>query len=277
MFGGGGFGSFRGIGMIVLQVLRGLTTIALLASCISCWALVIHVEQRHPLFVFECAALAFVSFFCLFLIISEFPVIDVVRDWYRRTWPIFSDFHGPSSFGIAVMFIGFNLLGKLNQSSFEQDRLGKSFWQLVMGASILDVALGALNVAGAILWMDRKNGITARDVRSMGSLAESPEQSSGNYFGGRASPAASIRNEKTKSKFMSMFWKKEDDEQHINRSNISGPIGNHYDIERDAGNESDDSARRSPIVPGLKRPDTALHPMHGRRVSGYSEAAMSRF
>src|SRR5688572_5599252 len=88
-----------------------------------------------------------------------------------------------------------------------------------------------------------------------------------------------LRNEKTKSKFMSMFWKKDEDESGRPRPNISGPITTHHP-NNDIEHQGESYAHTSPVAPGVQRPDSALHPLRrdiSSRSSKYSTANMSRF
>ena len=284
MFGSMGFGSFRGIGMIVLQILRILTVIGLTAADVSCWALVIHVEQNAAYYIFEAASLIFISFICTFLVFSEFPMIKWVRNWYRARWPLFSDHHGPGWLGVAIMIIGFNLLGKLNQSSFDSSKVGMPIWQLVLASGILNVTFGALNVFCGLVCVDRKDGINARDVRSKGSLAEAHSQNIPDHYSRDGSPASSIRDEKRRTKFMSQLWHKTPSGgKRFSRPIISGPFPAHQDVEHQGGQHEDDhhdleADRQSPILPGVQRPASALHPLFSSdRSSRYSTATTARF
>ena len=263
-------GSLRGIGMVVLQVLRTFTVITLAAVGASYWVLIIKVDKTRDYFVFECATHFFTSIACIILIISEFPFLESIRGYLRRTWPVLSDQHGVGWLGGAMVMIGCDMLGNLNRPAYDPDNLGPHFSKLVLASSVLALTFGVLNMLSAIVWRDGREGITSRDIRANGSLADRRETLP--EYASTARSNSSLRNEKTRSKFASMFWKKEDGEK--TRPHISGPIPAHQDVERDAQHDGD---RRSPIVPGVKRPDTALHPMHTGRSSVYSEAHMSRF
>ncbi|OAQ99107.1 hypothetical protein LLEC1_03954 [Akanthomyces lecanii] len=145
---------------------------------------------------------------------------------------------------------------------YDTDAFSPHFSKLVLSAGILCVIFGVLNIISALVWRDAKQGITSRDIRTHGSLAADcttlPSYS--------ASPASSVRNEKTKSKFMSKIFHRgagNDDIQHAGRPIISGPLTS----------GQNPTGTTSPIIPGLKRPDTALHPMHGHRASSQYSVA----
>lgn len=271
MFGCFSLGSIRGVGMVVLQTLRVFTVITLAAVCASCWVLIIKVGKDQSYFVFECVSLFFTFVISAVLIISEFPLLEVIKDYLRDTWPVLSESHGVAWPGVAMIMISCNMLGNLNRPAYDADNLGPHFSKLVLASSVLAFTFGGLNIICSLVWRDGKERINARNIRADGSLADRRETLPGYDTSTRSNP--SIRDEKTRSKFVSMFWKKNTGEMTFDRPIISGPISSHQDVEHDAGA----SDRRSPIVPGLKRPDTALHPMNTGRTSKYSEAHMSRF
>ncbi|KAL3962272.1 hypothetical protein ACCO45_003795 [Purpureocillium lilacinum] len=266
------FGSLRGIGMVVLQALRVLTIVTLAAVGASCWVLIIKVDKGRDTFVFECASHFFTSMLCIVLIVAEAPLLSIIKDYFRSTWPVLSKEHGLGWLGFAMVVIGCNMLGNLNRPAYDPDNMGSEFAKLVLASSILSITFGIINILAALVWRDGKEGITSRDIRSDGSLADSHREALPDYATSTRTNT-SLRNEKTRSKFVSMFWKKSPDGEKP-RPQISGPFQAHHDVERDADVDED---RRSPIVPGLKRPATALHPMHTGRSSLYSAAHMSRF
>lgn len=284
-------GSLRGIGMVVLQMVRVFTVITLAALAASCWVLIVKVGKDKAYFVFECASLFFTFVIALVLMVSEFPVMSIVRSYFRSTWPVLSDAHGVGWLGVAMVMLGCNMLGNLNRPAYDPDNMGPHFSKLVLASSVLALTFGGLNIICALVWRDAKEGVTSRDIRANGSLADNRRQSLPSY-----SPSpSSARAEKTRSKFLSFLAKGDaPGEKKPSRPVISDPISAHQDLERGAvdnvydhgphydhnGHEpADETAndRRSPIVPGLKRPDTALHPMHTGRSSRYSAATMGRF
>ena len=264
----------RGVGMVILQILRVFTVIALAAGAAANGVLMVKVNLKNSsYFPFEAASHFFMAVICLVLVFSEFPIINFVKNYFRRSWPLFSDQHGLSWLGIAMLIIGCNLLGLLNEPAFSQKKIGSSLWQLVLAAGILNLTFGCLNAMCSFMWSDRKNGINARDVRSKGAVADGKQHYLPDHYSANGSPASSIRNEKGRSRIATIFWPKDSAGKDTTRPNISGPLEAHRDVERDA----DDEVRGSPIVPGIKRPDTALHPMNTGRSSRYSTANFSRF
>lgn len=254
-------------GMVILQVLRACTVVTLAAMCASYIVFIIKVDKERSYFVFECASLFFNSIITIVLILSEFPMVGAVRDYFRTSWPVLSDRRGVGWLGFAMILLACNIFGNLNHPANDTDKLGPHFSKLVLGTAILATTFGSLNMICALIWRSGEDGVHSRDIRTNGALATGHGRQSLPDYSSTA--GSTMRNEKTRSKFASMFWKKDSGgNSEKPRPNISGPI----DVEH--GNGNDD--RRSPIVPDLRRPDTALHPMHARS-SSYSEANMSRF
>ncbi|KAG6036524.1 hypothetical protein E4U41_005626 [Claviceps citrina] len=269
-------------GMFVLQILRVFSIITLFAVAASCWVLAIKVNKDRPYFVFECTSLAFTSIISVFLLTSELPV-KATQNFYRRTWPVLSDFHGHSWYGLAMVMIGCYLLGNLNQPANNDETLGSKYFKLVLASSILCLVFGLLYIIGSLVWRDGKEGINSRDIRDHGALAKNGREALPDYASSTAphnNYTASNNDEKTSSKICNALWgkaKKETGESKPNRPNISGPFSAHQDVERDAGLND----QRSPIAPDVRRPDDSLHPInHSHRSSlssRYSVAHLSRF
>ncbi|RGP76066.1 hypothetical protein FLONG3_5457 [Fusarium longipes] len=280
----------RGPGMIVLQVLRAITIISLLTAAAACWVLVIKINRSAGWFFFEAMSLILTSSATIFLVISELPFCN---GYFQKDWPVFSDAHGLTWLGAGLLLIGSNILGKLNSPHNRDNKIGLPFWRLILAAGILTLTSGVLNIICSVIFRDRD--INARMIRADGSLARGKDEAN-SFSKPNSNYSASFSDERPKKTFMSFFWKKGDDSQSnsprrnishpISRPHISHPIAQDHDIERNApahyDNEPDDSDldRRSPIVPAVRRPDTALHPMNIRRPASpsmYSEARMSRF
>ncbi|KAK6716369.1 hypothetical protein SNK04_007318 [Fusarium graminearum] len=279
----------RGPGMIVLQVLRVITIISLLTAAAACWVLVIKINRSTGWFFFEAMSLVLMSSATIFLIISELPFC---KSYFQKNWPVFSDEHSLTWLGIGLLLIGSNILGKLNSPHNRDNKIGLPFWQLILAAGILTLTSGVLNLICSVIFRDRD--INSRMIRADGSLARAKEDAK--FFGkSNSNYSASFSEERPKKTFMSYFWKKDDSQSSspprrnishpITRPHISQPVDHdvernappHYDNDRDDDYDMD---RRSPIVPAVRRPDTALHPINMRRPASpsmYSEARMSRF
>jgi hypothetical protein len=169
-----------------------------------------------------------------------------------------------------MVLLGLDLLGKLNKPSV--DKIKKEFFQTVLAAGILALVFGIVNIVCAIVWRNGKAGITSRNVRSRGALAQGNQDAMSSHT---ADSAADFVKGGAIGKIGGMFWKKKASkkagmaEKRIN----TGPP----DVEQGIV----DGDRRSPIAPEIRRPDTAMHPMNlngpSGRSSQYSEAGINRF
>lgn len=262
------------VGMFILQGLRVCTVITLATMCASFWVYIIRVDKSRAYFVFECASLFFNSIICVLLILSEFPLCKPIRDYFRTSWPVLSELHGVSWLGGAMLLLGCDIFGNLNKPANEKDKLGSHFFGLVLAAGILAVTFGVLNVICGFVWRNGKEGITSRDIRSKGPLAQGRRQSLPDYS---SSAGSSFRNEKLQHKVANKLWEKATGagkKEKSGRPNISGPVDvergvyNNHGANYDYSHESNID-RRSPIVPDLRRPDSALHPAN-QNISGRS-------
>lgn len=271
-------GNHRGLKMVILHLLRVLTVIVLAAAAMSFGVLMVKVKKDKTYFPFEAASDFFMALICLVLIVSEYPLMRFIREYFRRSWPAFSDKHGLTFLGLAMFFLGCNLLGRLNEPAYAEDKLGLSLFQLVLAAGVLSLTLGCLNAICSLICSDRKNGITARAVRSKGAEAQAVDSSFADgvlptHYSVRGTPTSSIKMEKKRSRVYSMFWKKDQQAgKNQHRPIISGPLSAHEGVENDH-----DGERGSPIVPGMQRPPSAMHPMRTGHSSIYSAADISRF
>lgn len=79
----------------------------------------------------------------VFLIISE---ASVFRTYFARHWPLLSPAHGFVALGLALLALGVNVLGCLNQKAHHADNLGLAFWRIIIGSGILVLILGVFNI-----------------------------------------------------------------------------------------------------------------------------------
>lgn len=91
---------------------------------------------------------------------------------------------------LMMVVLGINMLGNLNKQATSQQSLGMAFWRIVIASGIVIFILGWINLVAVILsspantkmfwtltfcqsyvFRDRKQGITAREVRAHGAVA----------------------------------------------------------------------------------------------------------
>ncbi|KAF6821282.1 hypothetical protein CMUS01_03218 [Colletotrichum musicola] len=263
----------RGSGHMILNVFRAFNIVGLLAICASTWVMIVMSILKGKFAFFDSASHFFTFSIAVFLIISE---LNIFRSYFERNWPVLSSDHGLSWLGIAMIVMGCQVLANTSEPAFSAETLGLPLWRLILASGILAITFGFFNVVSSIVFRDGSNGINARNIRSDGTLASGKNS----FVDGYSVRSNSIREEKTFRRLTQKFtpWSKN---TNANRPNISGPIVS--DVEH--GNVSDsnrdwDEDRRSPIMPEVARPPTALHPMNtgNVRYTKYSEASnMDRF
>ncbi|KHN97760.1 uncharacterized protein MAM_04149 [Metarhizium album ARSEF 1941] len=258
------------VGMIVLQSLRICTVITLLVMCMAYWVVIIKVDKSRTYFVFECASLCFSSILCLVLSAAEFPVHPRVRGYFRSTWPVLSEAHGVGYMGAAILLLGCNMLGELNRPDNEGDKLTPPLFNLALAAGVLAFIFGVLNIVCALVWRNKGEGITSRDIRADGALAKGRRSSLPGY----SSSASSCYGKKETVNWNGPKARDANDKKHKQsaRPAISPPV--------DLESGHDEKDRYSPLAPEIQRPDTAMHPINlntsSATSSRYSAADMNQ-
>ena len=113
------------------------------------------------------------------------------KGYFARNWPLLSPARGFVTLAIAMIVIGIQVMGNLNKSAGSQQELGMAFWRIVIASGILIFILGWINLLASYIFRDRKQGITARMVRSHGAVAihKTPKSISSSSCGSRTPPA----------------------------------------------------------------------------------------
>ncbi|OHF00396.1 hypothetical protein CORC01_04377 [Colletotrichum orchidophilum] len=274
----------RGSGHLILNVFRAFNIIGLLAVSASTWTMIVMSILKGNFAFFDSASRFFTFSVAIFLIFSE---LNIFRAYFERNWPVLSPEHGLSWLGIAMVIMGCHVLAGISVPAFSVETIGLPLWRLILASGILVITFGFFNIVSSIVFRDGSNGINARNIRSEGTLASGKNS----YADGYSVRSNSIRNEKPNNKFKRLTqrftpWNKRNDDASP-RLNISQPIardveqGHNLEQGHDSEPERDfDEDRRSPIMPDVARPATALHPaMAGHRhYSKYSLASnVSRF
>lgn len=141
----------------------------------------------------------------VFLLVSE---LSLFRAYFARNWPLLSPSHGFVALALAMLALGINMLGNLNKPATSQQALGLAFWRVVIASGIIIFILGFVNLIAVSLakvsfpspmreasdkgcmqsyvFRDRKQSITARQVRAHGAVAvhKTPIMTSGSSSGG---------------------------------------------------------------------------------------------
>jgi hypothetical protein len=278
-------------GPVILNVLRAINVVGLLAAAIACIIVVIKTGVRDPSgwWFFDTVSYVFTCLACIFLIGSEFPVIPAIRGYYESNWPLLSHHHGLSWLAVAMIMISFKLLGSLYNPSRVIDG---PFRSVVLAGGCMIFASAILTVVLSFFFSDRTNNVNARTLRSR-RAAEAA---------GSVIDASSIRSHtrmlQTDSSFgeksgflgavTGLLGKKKNNNLGgaVAKRNISSPMnstrsrpspgsgrGSMEDEEESPRPNSND--RRSPLNPEIERPATAMHP-YFHKIPRYSEASFPR-
>lgn len=262
MFGAVSKPNLRGSGHLVLNAIRPCNIITLLAIAVVCWIMIVMTGIRGTFFFFDAASHFFCSVIALTLIVTE---LSLLKSYFRANWPAFSPEHGLAWLGTAMVVMGCQVLGNLNDSAIQPNKIGRSIYNLVLATGILALAFGVVNIATSILFSDRKAGINARMIRSDGNLASPKDSESG------SARSDSVLGEEKAGK--TNRWTKRLTFSNGRRLKISRPMPQQpQDVESQFQSDSWRDSRTSPIIPAVRRPDTAMHPMN-TGVSRYSEVS----
>ncbi|KAK4167395.1 hypothetical protein QBC43DRAFT_342196 [Cladorrhinum sp. PSN259] len=281
----------RGSGHLVLNALRAFTVIGLLVVMAASWAMIVLSGITGHFDFFDTISHFFVFAISVVLVISE---LGLFKGWFSRNFPILGPEHSLGWLGLALVIIGCNILSDLIKPAYELENIGLAIWRLVLSSGILSITFGVLNMVASVIFRDGSNGISARQIRSDGTLAAPAKNkeyydgySSHDYMPSQYSRSNSLRRrdeeaavviDEDEEKRPSAFKRLTQNFKFAkSRPQISSPIAqdsNNLSVPTDTYN-----SRSSPIIPGLQRPATALHPAHtgGSRYSKYSEAHMDRF
>lgn len=235
-----------GPGYIILNAIRAMNIIGLLAVIAASSVMLVKTFVVSKFFFFDAITHVITAFLSLFLIITEFPLF---RNYVARNWPLFSPSSGLVTLGVTMVVLGVSILGNLNKKATSQKSLGTSFWRIVISSGILVVILGVINIFASYIFRDSSRGITARQYRSHGAVADQKVVSSASsatsrrrsFHLGRADTLPSYRTET----------------QHVApHRNISAPVN---DVSPSQFSKFDNQCN------DIERPDLAHHPaMTGR-------------
>ncbi|KAK4655929.1 hypothetical protein QC762_306760 [Podospora pseudocomata] len=294
----------RGSGHLILHALRAMTLVALVVIMASCWAMIVLSGITGHFQFFDVISHFFVFAISIVLFISE---IGLFKPWFKNNFPILGPDHSLGWLGLALMITGCGIMADLVKPAYSIDNLGLPIWRLVLSSGILAITFGVFNMIASVVFRDGENGITARNIRSDGSLAVPTNQNSKEYYdsGYQSSVRSnSIRqhqqhypedDDNTTPQQSQPFYKRMTNHFSVpippkfnfrkSRGNlqISKPMPIHDDnddVERGTGygnlNRSNSNSRASPVIPDIQRPPTALHPAYTGG-SHYSTAHMDRF
>ncbi|KAM0715260.1 hypothetical protein Q7P37_008758 [Cladosporium fusiforme] len=160
--------SLAGPGYIILNGIRVMNIIGFLAVITASVVMLVKTSVSSKFFFFDAVGHVLTAITSMFLLISE---LSIFRGFFARNWPLLSPTHGFVTLALAMLVLGINMLGNLNKEATSQESLGLAFWRIVIASGIIIFILGWLNLLASYIFRDRKQGITARQVRAHGAVA----------------------------------------------------------------------------------------------------------
>lgn len=261
-----------GGGYITLNVIRVLNIISLLLVAIASWVMLVMTVKTSNFFFFDGVSHFITSVIACFLIVSE---LGFWTSYFARNWPNLGPESGFVCLGLAMIILGFNILGNLNKGATSVANLGLPLWRVVIAAGILSSIIGLFNIIATYVFSNSALGVTGRQVRGhgassypKGSLKDNLSLSSGSTrrpettdLPSYHAPPTPPQGERRTSRFGFKMP--------IRISHIGKPIPANQ--EQFAKWED----RSSPVVPEVQRPPTALHP--AMNATGPAYPASSRY
>ncbi|KAI1506545.1 hypothetical protein F5X99DRAFT_7313 [Biscogniauxia marginata] len=275
MFGKKGGSGFQGHAYIILQVIRCCNVAVFLATMIACVLMMIFAKMPNGYQFFGDVSLAFVLVVAGVLAYTEIGA-GPGQKLITSTWPVLGIKRGFTWLGISMFLIGCHLLGALSDDTYTDDSVPAQVGQVIMGAGIIALAFGIINVLTSFAFKNRDSGVSAREVRNNGAITQDVTYRD-DYSSHRSNSVRKEKKgkkekkEKKERRRTSIFDFAKDRKPKISRP-IPRDIEQGYDECR--YDECPDD-RSSPIIPDVQRPPSALHPAFntGRKFSHYSEAS----
>jgi len=198
--------SLAGPGYIILNGIRAMNIIGLLAVIAASVVMLVKTSVASRFFFFDAVGHVLTAITGMFLFVSE---LSLFRAYFARNWPLLSPSRGFVALAIAMLVLGINMLGNLNKPATSQQALGLAFWRVVISSGIIIFILGLVNLIASYVFRDRKQGITARQVRAHGAVAvtKTPMTSSSSSGGTPRAPelAQSYINHSSPTKLNNPF------------------------------------------------------------------------
>ncbi|ERF76150.1 hypothetical protein EPUS_01484 [Endocarpon pusillum Z07020] len=161
--------SLAGPGYVILNTIRVLNVISLLAVIAACSVMLVKTFVVSKFFFFDACGHVVKAIIAGFLIFTEIPLF---RSYLARNWPLFSRDSGFVMLGVTMILLGNAILGNLNKEATSQESLGLAFWRIVIASGIVVIVMGFVNILSSYVFRDTKIGLNARQVRSHGAVAE---------------------------------------------------------------------------------------------------------
>ncbi|PGH32628.1 hypothetical protein GX50_04603, partial [[Emmonsia] crescens] len=135
--------SLAGPGYIVLNIIRVFNIICLLCVIAACSVLLVKTSTATNFFFFDAMDRTSLTKTTAFLVISE---LGLFERWFEENWGCFCRHSSFLALGVAMLFLGMSIIGCLNREDLNKDAIGLTFWRLVLGAGIIAIVFGFVNI-----------------------------------------------------------------------------------------------------------------------------------
>ncbi|OJJ44798.1 hypothetical protein ASPZODRAFT_153673 [Penicilliopsis zonata CBS 506.65] len=160
--------SLAGPGYVILNTIRVLNIIVLMDMIAACVVMLVKIKLQTSFFFFEAVSHVATAGACIFLIVSELPILN---KYFDRHWPALGQDAGFLTLSLAMLIMGVGLLGDLNYTVNDSSSIGLVFWRIIISAGILALVMSVINIVATFVFCDRNAGVTARHVRLYGAVA----------------------------------------------------------------------------------------------------------
>lgn len=171
------FGMGPKIAYIILNVIRALNLLAIAACIAASGSLLVKTSDFTNSIgwfnVFDLATKCLIVLFAMLLLITEFPF--VLRRFIRTHWPHFGEDNGFGALSASLVFLGCNTLSYLAKKDADEKHLGGDFFRLVQAAGFMALIMAVMNFPTTYIFKNKRNGQSARQVRSDRSAQYYPE------------------------------------------------------------------------------------------------------
>ncbi|OAX78069.1 hypothetical protein ACJ72_07627 [Emergomyces africanus] len=160
--------SLAGPGYVILNAIRVFNIICLLCIIAACSVLLVKTSTATNFFFFDAMHRVIIIAASIFLIISE---VGFFEAWFHEYWGCFGRHSSFFALGVAMVLLGISTIGCLNREDMNKDIIGPTFWQLVLGAGIITIVFGFVNIVVTFIYRTKKTGLKARHIRTDGAVA----------------------------------------------------------------------------------------------------------
>ncbi|OJD11773.1 hypothetical protein AJ78_07518 [Emergomyces pasteurianus Ep9510] len=160
--------SLAGPGYVILNAIRVFNIICLLCIIAACSVLLVKTSTATNFFFFDAMHRVIMVATSIFLIISE---VGFFEAWFHEYWGCFGRHSSFLALGVAMVLLGISTIGCLNRKDMNKDAIGLTFWQLVLGAGVIAIVFGFVNIVVTFIYRTKKTGLKARHIRTDGAVA----------------------------------------------------------------------------------------------------------